>query len=84
MTPSGRQKLSEIGHLCVTGRLHECAVVRERPVVRLSSDCVSGLRVDDALCLFLLVRGDIDQHRAGGPAAKLPAADKPGEVGSSG
>jgi hypothetical protein len=58
-------------------------------VVRLSSGCVSGLRVDDALCLFLLVRGDIDQHRAGGPAAKLPAAklpaaDKPGEVGCSG
>src|SRR6202007_3244177 len=36
-----------------------------------------GFRVSDSLCLLLLVRGDIDQHPAAGPAEQLPSAGPP-------
>ena len=50
------------------------AVVQQRSVVRWLRSARPFFRVDVTLYLFFLVRGDIDQHPAAGPAARIPAA----------
>jgi hypothetical protein len=51
-------------------------------MIRLVPGCVSGLRVDAALCLLLLVRGDIDQHPVAGPAAQVGRPETGGDSGT--